>query len=86
MSLLRLLRNLAVLVIFTVTILSLTPRPVAAQSSCQPLGSVCGSGRACCPGSLCGPHRTCCDKPFYSMYCNTSAECCTGLCLNHRCN
>jgi hypothetical protein len=41
MSLLRILRNLAVLVILTVAVLSLNPRPVAAQSSCKPLGSSC---------------------------------------------
>ena len=86
MSLLRIFRNLAVLAILTVGILSLSPRPTAAQSSCQTLGGGCGRYRPCCPGSLCGPRGTCCDKPFYGMYCNISAECCGGLCLHHVCN
>lgn len=78
MTLLRILRNLAVLVILTVAALSLNPRPVAAQSSCQPVGSVCARG--CCPGSLCGPRGTCCDKPYRNQICTSSAECCSGIC------
>ena len=85
MSLLHILRNLAVLAILTVGILSLSPRPIAAQSSCRPLGSVCGGYLPkCC--SLCGPRGRCCDKPFYGMYCNTSAECCSGFCFHHVCH
>jgi hypothetical protein len=38
MSLLRILRNLAVLVIFAVGGFSLMPRAVAAQSTCHPWG------------------------------------------------
>ena len=61
MTLLRMLRNVAVLVILTVAALSLSPRPVAAQSSCRPLGALCSPNLPkCCPLSLCGPHRTCC--------------------------
>jgi hypothetical protein len=86
MTLLRMLRNLAVLVILTVAVLSLNPRPVAAQSSCQPLGGACNSYTSkCCTGSLCGPHGTCCNRPFYGQACTTSAQCCTGICLNNRC-
>lgn len=82
MSLLRILRNLAVLVILTVGILSLSPRPVAAQSTCRPLGSACGTYvGTCCPGSLCGPHRTCCNKPYRGQICTSSAQCCSGLCM-----
>jgi hypothetical protein len=81
MTLLRMLRNVAVLVILTVAALSLNPRPVAAQSSCQPLGGACNSYTSkCCTGSLCGPHGTCCNKPFYSMECTRSDVCCSGYC------
>jgi hypothetical protein len=85
MSLLRILRNLAVLVILTVAVLSLNPRPVAAQSSCRPLGWVCSYTSKCCPGSLCGPHGWCCNKPLRGTYCTASVQCCSGLCLNHSC-
>jgi hypothetical protein len=80
MTLLRILRNVAVLVILTVAALSLNPRPAAAQSSCQPLGSVCARGKACCPGSLCGRYGRCCNKPYYSQACTRSDVCCTGIC------
>jgi hypothetical protein len=81
MSLLRILRNVAVLVILTVAALSLNPRPVAAQSSCRPLGWVCGIYTSkCCPGTLCGRLNRCCNKPFYSMACTRSDVCCTGIC------
>ena len=79
MTLLRMLRNLAVLVILTVAALSLNPRPVAAQSSCRPLGGFCSATLRCCPGSLCGP-RGCCNKPYYSQMCTRSDVCCTGIC------
>jgi len=69
MTLLRILRNLAVLVILTVAALSLNPRPVAAQSTCRPLGAGCTSSSQCCSGSFCGWRRTCCDKPFHGQYC-----------------
>ena len=82
MTLLRMLRNVAVLVILTVAALSLNPRPVAAQSSCQPLGGVCNSySSKCCPGSLCGPYHWCCSKPLRGMSCTSSVQCCSGLCL-----
>jgi hypothetical protein len=78
MTLLRILRNLAVLVILTVAALSLNPRPVAAQSSCRPLGWFCSATLKCCPGSLCGGNR-CCNKPLYSMECTRSDVCCFGM-------
>jgi hypothetical protein len=85
MSLLRILRNLAVLVILTVAVLSLNPRPAAAQSSCQPLGWVCTYTLKCCPGGLCAPSLgygfRCCNKPLRWMACTRSDVCCHGICL-----
>jgi hypothetical protein len=82
MSLLCILRNLAVLVILTVAVLSLNPRPVAAQSSCQPLGGFCNLTLKCCPGSLCfGSYGLrCCNKPYYHQLCTRSDVCCMGVC------
>ena len=57
----------------------------AAPQSCGVLGALCGLGHRCCAGELCGPHRTCCDKPLHGMACNSSVECCQGLCINHEC-
>jgi hypothetical protein len=88
MSLLRILRNVAVLVILMVAALSLNPRPVAAQSSCRPLGYGCTGpvlNNAQCCSRLCGWHGTCCQLPFRGQYCTASIQCCSGLCLNHRC-
>jgi hypothetical protein len=81
MTLLRILKNLAVLVILTVAALSLNPRPVAAQSSCRPLGAGCTSSSQCCSGSLCGWRHTCCDRFFRHQTCTSSAQCCSGLCV-----
>jgi hypothetical protein len=87
MPILRTARNLAVLVILTMAALAFTPRPTAAQT-CEPLGGSCSGthyeNSQCCSG-LCGERNTCCDKMFYSMYCTSSEECCTGFCNNHRC-
>jgi len=85
MFLLRIFRNLAVLVILTAGF-SLIPRPVAAQSTCEPLGAYCAVPyhSQCCDG-FCGWKHTCYNKPFWDQYCTTSAECCTGVCWNHRC-
>jgi hypothetical protein len=80
MSLLRTARNLAVLVILTVAALAFAPRPVAAQSTCRPLGTGCTSSSQCCSGSFCGPRHTCCNKPLRGMYCTSSVQCCSGLC------
>jgi hypothetical protein len=80
MPLLRILRNLAVLVILTVGSISLSSRPVAAQS-CRPLGAFCNSYTSkCCPGSLCGPRFRCCNKPLNGMACTRSDVCCQGVC------
>ena len=54
MSLLRTLRNLAVLTILTVGFLSLPPRTVAAQTSCLPARAVCKSPAQCC-SHVCRP-------------------------------
>ena len=86
MSLLRILRNLAVLVILTVGGLSLSSRPMAAQSTCRPLGTACSRySSKCCTGSLCGPYGRCCNKPYYSQACTRSDVCCAGACINGRC-
>jgi len=86
MSFLRSLRNLAVLVILTVAVLSLNPRLAAAQSSsCRPLGHYCTSGSQCC-SHLCGRRHTCCDKLSPGQYCSSSAECCNTYCtVGHFC-
>jgi hypothetical protein len=53
--------------------------------SCKPLGARCSrTGPSCC-GGICGPFQTCCDRPLHGMGCNSNAECCQGLCLNHMC-
>jgi len=83
MSLLRILRNLAVLVILTVGGLSLSPRPVAAQSVCQPLGAVCTITAQCCT-HYCGPHHNCCI-PVWGRACRTNADCCSYMCWGGRC-
>jgi len=83
MSLLRVLRNLALLVILTVAGLSLSPRPVAAQS-CRPLGTACTRSAQCC-SRLCGWHHSCCSEPFRNQYCTSWKQCCSALCLNNRC-
>jgi len=82
MTLLRILRNLAVLVILTVAIMSLTPRRVAAQSSCLPLGAYChpyGGNHQCC-NNWCGGTGRCC-LPLHNMVCTSSAQCCSGFCF-----
>jgi hypothetical protein len=79
MSLLRILRNLAVLVILTVGVLTLSPRPMAAQSSCKPLGDWCTSSAQCC-NRWCGVRRQCC-LPLHNMACKKSTDCCSGVCL-----
>jgi hypothetical protein len=59
----------------------------ATPQSCTPLGSACTGPiwpSNCC-GGICGPQRRCCDKPLHGMACNSNAECCQGLCLNHKC-
>jgi hypothetical protein len=89
MTVLRMLRNVAVLVILTVAALSLNPRPVAAQSSCKPLGSLCKpvrTGGGCCLG-WCGPTPTgprCCLF-LHNAECTSSVQCCSGFCTSHGC-
>jgi hypothetical protein len=83
MTILRNFRNLAVVVILTLASLSLSPRPLAAQSSCQPVGGVCNSpGRnaQCCGFHYCSPHRRCC-VPLNHQACTSNTQCCSGICL-----
>jgi hypothetical protein len=81
MPLLRIFRNLSVLVILSVGALTLIPRPVAAQSSCHPLGGGCGGlSVKCCFGLICSSHGTCCSKPFHGMSCTSYVQCCSGDC------
>ena len=87
MSLLRIFRNLAVLVILAMGYLSLSPTPVAAQSSCRPLGTACtqyGWNAQCC-NHYCSPYAHRCCLPFHNMACRSSAQCCSGACLQGRC-
>ena len=59
----------------------------ASANACRPLGGSCsrsGPKNQCCVG-LCGYRGTCCDKLFRNEICGSSAECCSGFCLNHRC-
>jgi hypothetical protein len=84
MTLLRILRNVAVLVILTVAALSLNPRPVAAQSSCKPLGNWCTSSAQCC-NRWCGPYAHRCCLPLHNMACTSSAQCCSGMCISGHC-
>ena len=83
MSLLRILRNLAILVILTVGSLSLIPRPMAAQSTCRPKGASCTSKAQCCT-HYCGLHGNCCF-PFPHQACTSGAQCCSGICLSTGC-
>jgi hypothetical protein len=54
MSMLRILRNLAVLLIFAIAVLASTPRPVAATLACQQKGEACGLGLPpCCSHLVC---------------------------------
>lgn len=87
MALLRTLRNLAVLVILTVAALSLISRPVAAQSSCQALGTVCtqyGWNAQCC-NHWCSPSARRCCLPFHNQACSSWSQCCSGACVQGRC-
>ena len=82
MSLLRVLRNLGVLVILTVGGASLVPRPMAAQSTCTPRGDYCshpGITSQCC-SRYCGPHNYCCFA-FEHEGCTNNRDCCSGICL-----
>jgi hypothetical protein len=82
MSLLRILRNFAVLVIFTVAGFSLMPRPVAA-STCVPLGHHC-TKQQCCAG-LCSSLLHYCCIPFPGESCTGPGQCCSGGCFAGRC-
>lgn len=82
MTLLRMLRNVAVLVILTVGVLTLSPRPMAAQTSCQPLGTACNSSAQCC-NHWCGPYARRCCLPLHNMLCTKAADCCSGVCLRY---
>lgn len=83
MSLLHIFRNLAVLAILTVAGLSLSPRAVAAQSVCQPIGGSCTSNAQCC-STYCGTHHNCC-VPLHGRACTKNADCCSFLCEFGRC-
>jgi len=86
MSLLRILRNLAVLVILTVGGLSLIPRPMAAQLSCRPVGASCprpGITGYCCT-LVCSQHYTCCL--LGRRVCTSNAQCCNNFCNRGVCD
>ena len=88
MSLLRIFRNIAVLVILMVAGLSLIPRQASAQTACSiPLGSACskyGLNAQCCGFHWCGVSGKCC-LPLHNMGCSFPAQCCSGACVQGRC-
>lgn len=53
MTLLRILKNLAVLIVLTVSGLSMNPRPMAAQLSCRKFGQFCYLSVQCCSRLYC---------------------------------
>jgi len=82
MSLLRILRNLAVLVILTVGSLGLIPRPMAA-ASCIGAGAACTQFTQCCSHAC---HNGRCCNFIYGHYCSSSVDCCSPyVCFRNRC-
>ena len=60
----------------------------AAPLSCRSDGASCSYSRpglhaGCC--AVCGPYNRCCSKLIHGMACNSSVQCCQGLCINHEC-
>ncbi len=84
MSLLRILRNLAVLVILAIAGLSLAPHTVAAQSSCGVVGTVCSSSAQCCL-HYCSQITGRCCLPLHNRACTNWTQCCSGQCSGGRC-
>ena len=84
MSLWRIFKNVAVLVILMVAVLSLLPRQTSAQTACSiPLGSACpkfGLTAQCCGSHWCGFSGRCC-LPLHNMACRFAAQCCSGACI-----
>jgi hypothetical protein len=83
MTLLHILRNLAVLVILTVGWLSLSPRAVAAQSTCGRTGAYCTSQNPCCSYLCCNGYHVC--RSILSNACTTNKDCCNNTCVHGRC-
>jgi hypothetical protein len=89
MSLLRILRNLAVLVILTAAFASIA-RPITEQSTCTPLGGRCSQRgqvtKQCCT-EFCGIYGNCCGLPSLGGHraCTKNSDCCSNLCLGGRC-
>jgi hypothetical protein len=81
MSLLRVLRNLAVLVILTVGSLGLIPRTMAA--TCLGGGAACTNGNQCCSHACMGGR---CCYFVHGHYCTSWVQCCSRACIDHRCN
>lgn len=84
MTLLRILRNLAVLVILAAGGLSLANRPAAAQSVCKQVGSICSSNAQCCV-KYCGFYTRRCCVPEHNRACTNWTQCCSGQCVSFRC-
>jgi hypothetical protein len=77
MSLLRILRNLAVLVILTVGGLGVTPRQAAANQ-CGGGGARCTIHKPCCVGFVCSG-GSCLACVGYQHLCSAAHPCCPGL-------
>ncbi len=78
MSRLRVLRNLAVLVILTVGVLASTPRQAAAKQ-CRGAGAACNNGRLCCQGLVCGAGGSCVTCVGFLAICSPLRPCCPGF-------
>jgi len=81
MTLLGTFRNLAILSILTVAGLSLSSRPVAAQTGSIPPGGSCNSNSACFTHVYNPATKRCC-WPFTDegWGCTSNLQCCSGIC------
>lgn len=90
MTMLRFLRNLAVLVILALAVLVSTPRPVAAGDNCLKRHMACGPTNTlpCCDNLVCtavGSQMQCEPKDCIQSgkFCGGLGDtCCTGICSN----
>ncbi len=80
MTTLRILRNLAVLMIFAIVFFASAPHQVMAGAKCTP-GATCSSTIACCKGEICGSLGVCeaaaCIKQGQDCDVSPPLPCCT---------